>query len=183
MSCAPGATWPGSRRACSAPSRPRPTAARPARCCACAPRDSARPTHGGRPRHGGCPGRRQATRTCVQHNDAGGTADDDAVTSRGPRQYSRQMPHMPAPLVQQDAVAAFLPFDGTLYLDCAARAPRLRSVHAAGLAALEADAMPWAQSFDALEAQAEAVRALVAQLFDGDADAVALVPSVAFALS
>ena len=88
-----------------------------------------------------------------------------------------------APLTLEDAAAAFLPFDGTLYLDCAARAPRLRSVHAAGLAALEADAAPWTQSFDALEAQAEAVRALAARLFDGDADAVALVPSAAFALS
>jgi len=93
------------------------------------------------------------------------------------------MPHAHRHLSPEDGAAAFLPFDGTLYLDCAARAPRLRSVHAAALAALEADTAPWAQSFDALEAQAEAVRTLAARLFDGDADAVALAPSAAFALS
>lgn len=93
------------------------------------------------------------------------------------------MPHAHAPLPPGDAAAAFLPFDGVLYLDCAARAPRLRDVHVAGLAAFEADAAPWRQSFDALEAQVEAVRAQVAGLLDGDAEAVALVPSAAFALS
>ena len=93
------------------------------------------------------------------------------------------MPHAHNNPSPEDAAAAFLPFDGTLYLDCAARAPRLRSVHAAGLAALEDDAAPWTQSFDALEARAEATRALAARLLDGDAGAVALVPSAAFALS
>src|SRR5690606_17350198 len=71
------------------------------------------------------------------------------AAARWPWRYSARMP-VHAPLTPGDAAAAFLPFDGTLYLDCAARAPRLRSVHAAGLAALEADAAPWAQSFDAL---------------------------------
>jgi len=93
------------------------------------------------------------------------------------------MPHAHSNRSPAAAAAAFLPFDGILYLDCAAHAPRLRSVHAAGLAALEAGAAPWAQSFDALEAQAEATRSLVARLLDGDADAVAMVPSAAFALS
>jgi selenocysteine lyase/cysteine desulfurase len=89
--------------------------------------------------------------------------------------------HAPPPL--EDAASAFLPFGDVLYLDCAARAPMLRGVHAAALLALEANAAPWTQSFDALEAQVEAVRALAAGLLDGDAEAVAPVPSAAFALS
>lgn len=93
------------------------------------------------------------------------------------------MPHAQAHLPPEDAAAAFMPFGDSLYLDCAARAPMLRSVHAAGLAALQANATPWTQSFDALAAQVEAVRALAARLLDGDPDAVALVPSAAFALS
>ncbi|MFC3716258.1 aminotransferase class V-fold PLP-dependent enzyme [Luteimonas soli] len=76
-----------------------------------------------------------------------------------------------------------MPFGDVLYLDCAARAPMLRGVHAAARLALEANAAPWTQSFDALEAQVEAVRALAAGLLDGDAEAVAPVPSAAFALS
>src|SRR3546814_9690449 len=60
----------------------------------------------------------------------------------------------------ENAASAFMPFGDALYLDCAARTPMLRSVHAAGLAALEANATPWTQSSEALEAQVEAVRAL-----------------------
>src|SRR3546814_6484354 len=58
----------------------------------------------------------------------------------------------------ENAASAFMPFGDALYLDCAARTPMLRSVHAAGLAALEANAPPWTQSSEALEAQVEAVR-------------------------
>lgn len=83
----------------------------------------------------------------------------------------------------ENAASAFMPFGDVLYLDCAARAPVLRDVHAAGQAALEANAAPWTQSFDALEALVEAVRALAAGMLDGDTEAVALVPSAAFALS
>src|SRR3546814_11306432 len=52
----------------------------------------------------------------------------------------------------ENAASAFMPFGDALYLDCAARTPMLRSVHAAGLAALAANATPWTQSSDALEA-------------------------------
>src|SRR5690606_9471663 len=93
------------------------------------------------------------------------------------------MPSVHAPAPPADAAAAFLPFGDVLYLDCAARAPMLRGVHAAALAALQANAAPWTQSPDALAARVEAVRALAAGLLDGNAEAVALVPSAAFALS
>src|SRR5690606_13264314 len=93
------------------------------------------------------------------------------------------MPPPYAPLPPENAASAFMPFGDVLYLDCAARAPMLHGVHAAALAALEANATPWTQSFDALDAQVEAVRTLAAGLLDGDAEAVALVPSAAFALS
>src|SRR5690606_38831283 len=65
------------------------------------------------------------------------------------------------------ASAAFLPFDGTLYLDCAARGPRLRAVQSAGHAALDADAMPWRAAGDPVEAQLESLRTSVARLLCG----------------
>ncbi|GAB3311094.1 aminotransferase class V-fold PLP-dependent enzyme [Luteimonas notoginsengisoli] len=82
------------------------------------------------------------------------------------------------------ASAAFLPFDDTLYLDCAARAPRLRAVQAAGHAALDADAAPWRAADAPVEAQLESLRASVARLLgdgdgDGDGDGIAALPSAA----
>lgn len=71
-----------------------------------------------------------------------------------------------------------------LYLDCAAHAPRLHAVQAAAEAMLGDEALrPWTQDWDGLLALIERVRAGAARLFDGDADGVALVPSVAYALS
>ena len=58
---------------------------------------------------------------------------------------------------------AFVPFDGVLYLDCAAQAPRLRAVLAAGHAALEAGATPWTLSFERLEAQHRSLARRVAR--------------------
>ena len=82
------------------------------------------------------------------------------------------------------ADAAFMPFDDVLYLDCAAQAPRLRAVLAAAHATLDGYAAPWRMSFNAQEAQTEALRACVAEtLFDGDRDGVALLPSAAYGLS
>ena len=82
------------------------------------------------------------------------------------------------------AATAFVPFDGVLYLDCAAQAPRLRTVLADGHAALDAGATPWRLSFDALEAGMEALRDDVARvLFDGDSDGVAAIPSAAYGIA
>ncbi|MDN5780651.1 MAG: aminotransferase class V-fold PLP-dependent enzyme [Luteimonas sp.] len=78
------------------------------------------------------------------------------------------------------ALAAFMPFDDALYLDCAARAPRLRTAHAAGHAALDADATPWRTAGESVEAQLESLRTGVASLLsDDDGDGVAAVPSAA----
>lgn len=79
------------------------------------------------------------------------------------------------------ASAAFLPFDGTLYLDCAARGPRLRAVQSAGHAALDADAMPWRAAGNRVEAQLDSLRTSVARLLCGGegGDSVAALPSAA----
>lgn len=91
---------------------------------------------------------------------------------------------MPLPANVRDA---FLLPDGALYLDTASNAPRLRSVDAALRAAWDAGLAPWRLAWADWEAQVERVRALGSRLFhaDGrvDADAVALVPSVAHAMS
>lgn len=76
----------------------------------------------------------------------------------------------------------FLLPDG-LYLDTAAHAPRLRAVQDAAQHALDARRVAWHVEWDAWVAQVERVRALAAGLFDGDADAVALVPSAGYALT
>jgi selenocysteine lyase/cysteine desulfurase len=84
------------------------------------------------------------------------------------------------------AARAFMPLGDVLYLDCAARAPRLRAVVAAGHAALDAAVTPWREPDGAVEARIEALRAGVGQtLFggDGDGDGVALVPSAAYGLA
>ena len=95
-------------------------------------------------------------------------------------------PPPPLPLPPPGAALreAFVPLTDRLYLDCAAHAPRLRAVQAAAEAMLAREAArPWTQDWEALIAQIERVRAGAARLFDGDADGVALVPSVGYALS
>lgn len=91
---------------------------------------------------------------------------------------------MPLPTDVRDA---FLLPEGVIYLDTASNAPRLRRVDAALRAAWDEGIAPWRLAWDAWEAQVERVRALGSRLFhaDGraDADAVALVPSVAHAMS
>lgn len=73
--------------------------------------------------------------------------------------------------------------DAILYLDTATHGPRLRTVHAAAHAALDAGVAPWRLSDDAWEAAIDRVRVLAAGCFDGDADAVALVPSAAYGIA
>lgn len=76
---------------------------------------------------------------------------------------------------------AFVVPDPLLYLDTAALAPPLRTVRAAADTALHRDAL---NGFGAgWRERVERVRAMAAQLFDGDADGVALVPSAAYGLS
>ncbi len=91
--------------------------------------------------------------------------------------------HKSAPVPLDAAAAAFLPHGDVLYLDCAAQGPRLQAVHAAGLAAFEAVPRPWQRVSPTPPEQREQLRALLARLFDGDADAVALVPSAAHGLA
>jgi len=93
-------------------------------------------------------------------------------------------PHpAPAPAPLDAAATAFVPHGDVLYLDCAAQGPRLQAVHAAGLAAYEAAARPWQRVSPTPPEQREQLRALLARLFDGEADAVALVPSAAHGLA
>ena len=93
--------------------------------------------------------------------------------------YSTRMtPHAPVPLLT--AIDAFVAPDG-LYLDCAAHGPPLRGVRAAAMAALQDDSTNWFGTH--WRERVERLRTLAAQLFDGDADALALVPSAAYGLS
>ncbi|MAL03500.1 MAG: selenocysteine lyase [Arenimonas sp.] len=81
------------------------------------------------------------------------------------------------------AADAFVMQGDALYLDCAAQGPRLRSAHAAGLAAFEAAARPWQHVAPTPPEQRETLRRLLSHLFNDDADGVALVPSAAFGLA
>src|SRR6478672_3538259 len=66
-----------------------------------------------------------------------------------------------------------------VYLDTAAHAPMLHAVREAGIAALASGNRPCTPDADAWEARTQQARTLAAHWFDGDADAVAFVPSVA----
>jgi selenocysteine lyase/cysteine desulfurase len=72
--------------------------------------------------------------------------------------------------------------DDVTYLNCASMSPQLRSVTAAGLAAVQAKASPWTLSGRDWFAGAEPLRALFARLVNADADAIALVPSASYGL-
>jgi selenocysteine lyase/cysteine desulfurase len=68
------------------------------------------------------------------------------------------------------------------YLNCSYLAPQLRSVTAAGQAAVARKAAPWRLHPEGFFTEREAARALFARLLGGDADGVALVPSVSYAV-
>ena len=87
--------------------------------------------------------------------------------------------------LDQARQAFALPARG-LYLDCAAQGPPLRAARdvVAELMAREQDGLVgWAGDPDRWRARIESVRTLAAGFFDGDADAVALLPSAAYGLS
>ncbi len=77
--------------------------------------------------------------------------------------------------------SAFVIRERVLYLDTAAMGPPLRAVRKAADAALHQGPLS-GFSVDWRE-RVERVRTMAAQLFDGDADGVALVPSAAYGLS
>ena len=72
-----------------------------------------------------------------------------------------------------------LPPDRT-YLNCAYLAPQLRSVTAAGIEAVGLKAHPWKVGVDDFFAHSERLRGLFARIVGGDADGVALIPSVSY---
>jgi len=73
--------------------------------------------------------------------------------------------------------------DGVAYLNCAFMAPQLRRVSEVGIAAVQRKQRPWrigpADFFDHLER----LRGLFAQLIQGDAEGVAVVPAASYAVS
>lgn len=70
--------------------------------------------------------------------------------------------------------------DGVTYLNCAYLAPQLRSVSAAGLAAVTMKELPWDVTPDKFFTGSEALRATFAALAGADAEGVAFVPSVSY---
>ncbi|WP_366934921.1 aminotransferase class V-fold PLP-dependent enzyme [Pyxidicoccus fallax] len=70
--------------------------------------------------------------------------------------------------------------DGVTYLNCAYMSPQLRSVRAAGEAALDLKARPWRVKPEDFFTGSEALRGLFARLVGADAEGVALVPSVSY---
>lgn len=73
--------------------------------------------------------------------------------------------------------------DDVTYLNCASMSPQLRSVTAAGLAAVRARESPWTLRSDDWFVHAEPLRALFARVIGADAESVAIVPSVSYALA
>ncbi len=99
-------------------------------------------------------------------------------------QHSPAGPPRAAPLADLARAAdAFLPTGNIVYLNCAAQAPRLEAVHAAGAAALAEGASPWELATSSPAESTEQLRAQVARLFDGDTDALACIPSASYGLA
>ncbi|QSQ21280.1 aminotransferase class V-fold PLP-dependent enzyme [Pyxidicoccus parkwayensis] len=72
--------------------------------------------------------------------------------------------------------------DGVTYLNCAYMSPQLRSVRAAGEAALGMKAQPWRLKSDDFFTHSEALRGLFARLVGTDVEGVALVPSASYGM-
>lgn len=72
--------------------------------------------------------------------------------------------------------------DGVAYLNCAYMAPNLRSVREAGERGVAAKSRPWEVSPDDFFADSQQARTLFASVLGGDADGVAIVPSVSYGI-
>lgn len=81
-----------------------------------------------------------------------------------------------------DAAALFDVPDDVAYLNCAYMGPQLRSVTAAGIAAVERKAHPWTITAADFFSGPEALRASFATLTGLDADGVAIVPAVSYGI-
>jgi selenocysteine lyase/cysteine desulfurase len=73
--------------------------------------------------------------------------------------------------------------DGVAYLNCAYMSPLPRAVREAGAAAVARKARPWEIAPADFFTDAERLRALAARLLGGDAEGVAIVPSVSYAMA
>ena len=73
--------------------------------------------------------------------------------------------------------------DDVTYLNCASMSPQLRTVTAAGIDAVRAKASPWTLRADDWFVHAEPLRALFGRVIGADAESVAIVPSVSYALA
>ncbi|MBB3825244.1 aminotransferase class V-fold PLP-dependent enzyme [Xanthomonas arboricola] len=89
----------------------------------------------------------------------------------------------PAPFDWAHRQQAFALPDEVIYLDAASRGPLLRAVQGVAHEAVAAMATPWRLPFDTWVRDIEQLRGLAAQVFDGDADAVAMLPSAAHGLA
>jgi selenocysteine lyase/cysteine desulfurase len=69
------------------------------------------------------------------------------------------------------------------YLNCANMSPQLRTVTAAGVAAVHHKAAPWTLRSEEWFAPAERLRALFAAVVNADAEGIALVPSVSYGIT
>ncbi|HWS81651.1 MAG TPA: aminotransferase class V-fold PLP-dependent enzyme [Rubrobacter sp.] len=70
-----------------------------------------------------------------------------------------------------------------VYLNCAYMAPQLRPAREAGEKAVSRKSRPWEITPDDFFEEAEEARALFARLVGGDADGVAVIPSVSYGIS
>ncbi len=69
------------------------------------------------------------------------------------------------------------------YLNCAYMSPQLRDVGAAGEKALALKSRPWEITPEDFFAESEAARGLFARISGGDADGVAIIPSVSYGMA
>ena len=73
--------------------------------------------------------------------------------------------------------------DDIVYLNCAYMSPQLRPAREVGEKAVSRKSRPWEITPDDFFEDAEEIRALFARLVGGDADGVAIIPSVSYGIS
>jgi len=102
------------------------------------------------------------------------------VPVRGP---GRRGLDLNGPLDPHEERKLFEVEDGVAYFNTASLAPQLRSVRAAGEAALERRAAPWRISSADWFTEVERLRGLFAQLVGSEPDGVALIPASSYGLA